>query len=541
MRSFLIAAAALLWIGRAQAQSVNTQTFRPAIGPENVITVEGTRTPGHLEPIFYLMGEYAYHPLRLQAGNGSIVANTITDMVTVHMMGGLGITRYLSLAADIPLVPYQRFDSATPPGLAATPPSAPGLGDIRLVGKARFLINDDGGFGIAFVPQVTLPVGSTPANTYRSDDAFGFEPRLALDYRTRGRFFVALNGSFLLRTSDQELLNVRVSHQVRYGLGMFVPIGAGLGLAGEVVGGTSIDNKRDTYSYLEGYAAARWRHRSGFQFDVGGGGAFLTAVGSPQFRIFGGIGYLPMGRPAKVELDRDGDGLLDKDDRCPDEPGPRENGGCPDRDRDGDGIVDRLDKCPDQPEDKDGFEDQDGCPDPDNDKDGVLDAEDRCPNEPGPRENGGCPDHDRDGDGIVDRLDKCPDQPGIPPDGCPARKYIILTDEKIELREQIHFATNKAEIRPDSFDLLDEVVDVLKKHETLRLRIEGHTDSRGTLKWNMKLSRERAAAVRDYLVQKGTEESRLSSDGFGPTRPIADNGSAEGREKNRRTEFFIVK
>jgi outer membrane protein OmpA-like peptidoglycan-associated protein len=125
--------------------------------------------------------------------------------------------------------------------------------------------------------------------------------------------------------------------------------------------------------------------------------------------------------------DNDQDGVPDVADRCPNTPGPISNQGCPvvtARDRDGDGIPDELDKCPDQPEDKDGFQDEDGCPEPDNDGDGLVDAVDRCPNNPGPITNFGCPVTDRDGDGIPDALDKCPDEPedkdGFQDeDGCP--------------------------------------------------------------------------------------------------------------------------
>ncbi|MBL8951136.1 MAG: OmpA family protein [Myxococcaceae bacterium] len=130
----------------------------------------------------------------------------------------------------------------------------------------------------------------------------------------------------------------------------------------------------------------------------------------------------------KIETtDKDGDGILDKDDKCPNLPGPPENGGCPleaPKDRDGDGILDNVDRCPDTPEDKDGFQDEDGCPEPDNDNDGVMDGADRCPNEPGPIENIGCPIRDRDGDGINDDKDQCPneaeDKDGFQDDdGCP--------------------------------------------------------------------------------------------------------------------------
>jgi OmpA-OmpF porin, OOP family len=127
------------------------------------------------------------------------------------------------------------------------------------------------------------------------------------------------------------------------------------------------------------------------------------------------------------ETDRDGDGIFDKDDKCPNLPGPAETQGCPveaPKDRDADGIPDPADRCPDQPEDKDGFQDDDGCPDVDNDGDGLLDTSDKCPNEPGPVQNVGCPVTDKDGDGIPDDKDRCPSEPedkdGFQDeDGCP--------------------------------------------------------------------------------------------------------------------------
>jgi len=249
--------------------------------------------------------------------------------------------------------------------------------------------------------------------------------------------------------------------------------------------------------------------------------------------------------PVPKVIDTDGDGIPDKLDKCPTEPedkdGFQDADGCPDPDNDNDGILDKDDKCPNEAEDKDGFEDEDGCPDPDNDKDGILDTDDKCPNEPGPKENGGCPDKDKDGDGVVDRLDKCPDQPGpADNDGCPKPKYIVVTKEKIELKQKVHFATNKSTIYPDSFPMLTEVAEVLKSRPEIKVRIEGHTDSRGTLKHNMKLSDDRANSVKTFLVEHGVDAERMEARGFGPTQPIDDNRTSKGREANRRTEFIIT-
>ena len=165
--------------------------------------------------------------------------------------------------------------------------------------------------------------------------------------------------------------------------------------------------------------------------------------------------------------DTDHDGILDNVDKCPTEPedkdGFEDEDGCPDPDNDKDGIPDKTDKCPNEPEDKDGFEDADGCPDPDNDTDGILDNVDKCPNEPedkdGFEDADGCPDPDNDKDGVLDAADKCPNDPGPPDnDGCPKKyEHIVVTQEKIELKQKIFFDTNKATIQPRSFSLLDEI------------------------------------------------------------------------------------
>jgi OOP family OmpA-OmpF porin len=279
--------------------------------------------------------------------------------------------------------------------------------------------------------------------------------------------------------------------------------------------------------------------------------------------------------PGKPEFrgcpDTDGDGIPDPEDACPLQPGPKETQGCPvAKDTDGDGIPDDIDRCPLDPEDKDGFQDEDGCPDPDNDGDGIVDRldacpndpgplenqgcpimdrdgdgvpdnEDKCPDVPGPKENQGCPDTDRDGDGIPDRLDKCPDKFGPPPDGCP-RLYTLLEvkKEKIEIKQQVHFATAKFRVLPDSFKLLDQVAQVLKDFPKMRVSIEGHTDNVGGEAANMRLSQRRAEAVQDYLVSKGISPTRLQAIGYGPTKPIASNKTAKGKGLNRRTEFRIV-
>jgi OmpA-OmpF porin, OOP family len=248
--------------------------------------------------------------------------------------------------------------------------------------------------------------------------------------------------------------------------------------------------------------------------------------------------------------DQDGDGIPDQRDECPTRPedkdGYQDNDGCPERDNDSDGLDDPVDECPNKAEDKDNFEDQDGCPDEDNDKDKLSDPVDQCPDlaeDPdGNADDDGCPDCDDDGDGVAEcpePLDKCPGEKGQPPDGC-KYKNVVVTDTRIEIKQTIFFETGRATIKSVSFSLLDEVAQALKDNPSIRVRIEGHTDSQGKDRYNLKLSRGRAASVRKYLIGRGIAARRMVSKGYGETRPVSDNRTAEGRSQNRRVEFVIT-
>lgn len=121
----------------------------------------------------------------------------------------------------------------------------------------------------------------------------------------------------------------------------------------------------------------------------------------------------------------------------------------------------------------------------------------------------------------------------------PAR--VEVRDNKIEIREKIQFELAKATIKEESFDLLNEIVQVIKDNPHIKkIAIEGHASSDGDDDFNLKLSDERSKSVRKYLVDKGIPEGALTAKGFGETKPIADNGTEEGRVANRRVEFNIV-
>lgn len=255
-------------------------------------------------------------------------------------------------------------------------------------------------------------------------------------------------------------------------------------------------------------------------------------------------------------FDRDSDGIIDKFDLCPDVPGTFQARGCPDRDwdgipdfqdscpdvfglarfhgcpdTDGDGIPDNLDSCPTVK----GLEKFHGCPDTDGD--GIPDNLDSCPFVKGLPQFHGCP--DTDGDSIPDYLDKCPREPGPRwNQGCPEIKESV---KKIfeQALTGIQFQTAKSIILPKSFPILNNVVKVCIENPTYYLIINGHTDNQGDEAKNLKLSDDRANAVRLYLIKKGVSPTRLESHGYGQTQPIDTNDSPEGRARNRRVEFKV--
>jgi outer membrane protein OmpA-like peptidoglycan-associated protein len=239
--------------------------------------------------------------------------------------------------------------------------------------------------------------------------------------------------------------------------------------------------------------------------------------------------------PPLAEKDTDGDGIADSKDKCPDVPGIAKYDGCPVPDTDGDGINDENDKCPNVK----GIAKYDGCPIPDRDRDGINDDEDKCPDVPGVARYQGCPVPDRDKDGINDEEDKCPDVPGVKENnGCPLVKEETVKRVAASAKN-IFFATGSDKLLSKSFKSLDDVVSILKEDQALKLDIEGHTDNTGSDKINTPLSENRAKSVFNYLVDKGIDASRMTSQGFGSSRPVADNKTAKGRALNRRVEMKL--
>jgi len=143
---------------------------------------------------------------------------------------------------------------------------------------------------------------------------------------------------------------------------------------------------------------------------------------------------------------------------------------------------------------------------------------------------------DDDGDGVINERDKCPNTPQgakVDGNGCVVEQTLVMRD--------ITFEFDSARLTANAQRLMENVVAFLRNDPSTRIAISGHTDSRGSDAYNMKLSRDRANEVRDYLVGYGIDASRLEAAGYGESRPVASNDNDEGRELNRRVEFQIQK
>ncbi len=228
--------------------------------------------------------------------------------------------------------------------------------------------------------------------------------------------------------------------------------------------------------------------------------------------------------------DRDGDGIADKDDSCPDIKGSPAYRGCPAIDRDQDGVADAEDLCPDMP----GKLHWKGCPD--SDGDGIPDNYDVCPGIAGPAHLRGCP--DSDGDGVADKDDECPTIPGlIELNGCPE----TLPPVSGVPYKAVYFGSTLQDWHNTSVTTLEEVVLILDTDPDLFGRIEGHTDDTGRQPANDLLSEKRAKKCLDYLVSRGIDPKRLNYVGYGSQKPIVSNDSPESRQLNRRVEVYFYR
>ena len=583
--ALLAAAVALPSTARGQAGAAPTvsgldiQHFRPAMGPWDGVVVPSAQVAGHLSLSGGLLLNYARRPLIFESlSDGQLLRSIVDNRVQGDAFMAFGLIDRLELGLSVPVSLYQDGSGGSPIGEGDV--GAFGIGDVRL--RAKMLLREftEPGLSLGLLLDISLPSGDE--TDFFGEGTTGWGPSLLLTHaRSSHRAMVQLGYRF---REAQEIYNLDLDDELFYRAGVELPlVQQKVELLAELYGSLLAKDPFDSQdvSPLEFILGNRYRVWKALTLTLGFGFGLIKGYGTPEYRIFAGAAWSP-----RVS-DRDGDGIVDREDQCPDDPedldGFEDTDGCPDLDNDKDGILDPDDQCPNDPEDKDGFEDANGCPDPDNDKDGILDPDDQCPNEAedkdGFEDANGCPDPDNDGDGILDVDDKCPNEPedkdgwqdadGCPDpdndndkildvddkcpnepetvngkddeDGCPDEGDVVLEDKEIRILKKVHFDFNRATIKPESFGILSAVAEVLKKHPELRLvRIEGHTDSVGAPAYNLQLSQRRALAVLQHLLKLGIGSNRLVAQGFGKDQPIDSNETAEGRSQNRRVQFIIV-
>jgi outer membrane protein OmpA-like peptidoglycan-associated protein len=593
-----------------QGGDIDLQTFRPAMDSRGYITLNASQVLGHQQLSFGLVTNWGRDVLSFERDGDTYEVNNI---LTPTLVGAYGLKLgaiELELGVSIPftLVSGDRG----PDDDGGTPPEpnddrnfkfeGQGLGDVGLHAKWRLLNTSKGArIGVALVGSVFLPTASEE-RAWLGEQSAAPQATVVVDrewaggdVRTTANAGVRVRSANAVFTDDAAMrlgdMRMPVTNET-IEVGSTLPFGAGVAYAvsrqrfdvvAEVFGQVPLGG--ENYFPLEAVAGIKvYLARNSF-LTLGGGLGLIGASGNPDARAFLGIVFEPNigdrdGDGIKddvdrcpddpedfddfededgcPELDNDRDQILDVDDRCPNVPedrdGDEDDDGCPETggaDRDGDRIVDELDDCPDDPEDIDDFEDEDGCPDPDNDEDGILDVVDLCPNDPEDfddwEDEEGCPDPDNDRDRILDTDDACKNEPenynGVEDDdGCPDRDIVTEVDDELMILDKIHFEYNKAVIKEESFPILDAVGFTIEHNPALlRVEVQGHTDERGSDAYNLELSQRRADAVVDYLEAYGIARKRLVGRGYGETEPIDDAHNEQAWANNRRVQFIIRK
>ena len=540
-KATLAAAAAVVVLtstaATAQPVQMAVNNFKPVASPTGFYVTEDGELLPHLAPAVGLLLSYAHHPLELYDPTSSRrVADLVSYQVNMDLVAGLALWNRVELGLALPVALTQGSDDLSIIGREPGTHSGGGVGDLRITIKGR--LATAGPITLALAMPVSVPTGDQ--DNFLGEGGVTFTPKAVVSLNT-SRVDVGINAGYRLRGSQTFKFSeaqgaVEVDDEVVLSLGVRVALWKKrIDLIADGFMGLSVKELDKEELPAEVMGGLRFHLPHGLVANLGAGPGLSRGVGTPIFRAFAGLGYVydpgppppPPARPA------------------PPPPPPK------DGDRDKDGIIDSLDKCPDAPEDKDQFQDQDGCPDVDNDQDGVLDRDDACPNrmeDPDQFEDhDGCPDPDNDQDKILDDVDRCPLKPEVyngvdDEDGCPdkAAGPVQIDRGKITV-PPVFFATNKARILQRSHAVLLEVANTLLRNNWVKkVRVEGHTDSRGPAVFNKDLSRRRALSVRNFLIEQGVAEDRLTSDGFGAEQPIADNRSRDGRSKNRRVDFVIL-
>ncbi|MDP2344318.1 MAG: OmpA family protein [Deltaproteobacteria bacterium] len=428
----------------SHARHFPSERLEPAVDKEGIINTSWASVPEHLAWDAAMLLGYSNDPLftyTLSSGGQPLDRKDVLveNRLTGHLTGAIALFDWVQLGLEVPVLLFQQRDETRVPGEDAGAVGVSGFGDLRIYPKARILRQRDGApLDIGLQIPVSLPTGQ--ATDYFGEQGFTFSPTLlaSREWEVGGGILRAAgNIGTRMRTEDaalpdgqnvastELLTRVGVGYVMEVSEGHPTEIALGLASAATIAGFLEEIPVRNPSEILGEVDYTISGPLSAF---AGGAVGVVAGAGGPDFRVFGGVRFA-----SRSPADKDGDGILDKTDKCTTKPenknGFEDEDGCPDtEDTDGDGNRDDTDKCINEAEDKDGFEDDDGCPDLDHDKDGIPNDADKCVDQPEDKDtfedDDGCPEEDNDKDGVLDGADKCIDVPedkdGFQDDdGCP--------------------------------------------------------------------------------------------------------------------------
>ncbi|MBX2799967.1 MAG: OmpA family protein [Myxococcales bacterium] len=520
-----LAFAALVGGSAAWAQPVrepvDLERFKPAVTHDPFVITEGTRVTsyGGEDPLnLGVIVNGSWNPLGVVV-DGNLVRQFVARRVGVDIVGSYALANSFELGVGLPLFLAQSGDIVT---------NTTGVGDLRLVPKWRIAKDGKGGAGLAVIPELRLP-------THTDEEFSGgartpvFAPRLAMDHRFGMGLRIGANLGLALRQATQ-FQNIEAGSEITYSAAAAYHFG---GYDGDVVVGVDLHGAAGLRALnreevpLEGQLYGQVQATPDLQVQFGPAMGLNPGFGTPTFRLFAGLRWAPQSR------DADGDGIKDKDDKCPDEAenfnGIEDDDGCPDQDPNLGLVRVIVVDQDDQPIRRSSARVDDDRAEPTGEP-GVHEVE----VEPGEhvlwvRARGYVP----------QRIDiRVPKGGELEKVVKMAPIEVTVTDDRIEFTGTVYFAFDSDRLLRESHDILDEVALVINAYKRIRLiRVEGHADKWGTDEYNLDLSRRRARSVMNYLVESGeVDPARLETEGYGEERPV----SKVDRE-NRRVEFVIVR
>jgi outer membrane protein OmpA-like peptidoglycan-associated protein len=471
------AALGLFFAGGTARAQVDVERFKPAVTPDGWVTAEGSGTRYTDDPWeLGLFANYAVNPLVTADDDGELRDQIVGGRLGLDLLASVSLADPFSVGVDLPVYLLQSGDAD---------PSFAGLGDVRVVPKLRILRDREAPLGLALAVELRAP-------THTGDFSGGARnvsvlPKLIADHRYLNGLRLGANAGVAIRESSS-FANVKAGSE-------FMAAGALGYRLGGIEGNTELgielpfavglaETDQEEVA-LEALPFVRHDLSEEWELSGGIGLGVLAGYGVPTMRAFVGVRYRPTSH-----------------------------------DSDGDGIPDSKDRCPSEREDVDGYDDFDGCPeeDPDTDRDGIADGSDLCPD-------------------AKETINGFEDDDGCPDSGDPR---VIYEDGQFKVLQTVEFEHGSANLEKDSYSLLDQVALTIKANPQVeRVRVEGHTDDTGPRDVNVRLSKQRAAVVREYLIKKGVSPKRLSAEGYGPDKPLDEGTSDDARAKNRRVEFVV--